>query len=73
LVYRGLIQEGDMVLLKNEKPGKLDPLWLGPYKVAEMDRHGSNAILELNKKKRSKVHINRLKPYWSTIVSGDRK
>jgi hypothetical protein len=29
-VHITLIQEGDMVLLKNEKPGKLDPLWLIP-------------------------------------------
>jgi hypothetical protein len=71
-VHMPLVQEGDMVLLKNEKAGKLDPLWLGPYKVIEVDHKGSNAILELNKKKSSKVHINRIKQY-STIVSGDRK
>jgi hypothetical protein len=60
-IHMPLIQEGDMVLLKNEKAGKLDPLWLGPYKVIEVDQKGSNAILELNKKKRSKVHTNRIK------------
>jgi hypothetical protein len=37
-VHITLIQQGDMVLLKNEKPGKLDPLWLRPFKVTEVDR-----------------------------------
>jgi hypothetical protein len=70
-VYLPLFREGDTVLLKNEKPGKLDPLWLGPYKVLEVDRKGSNAVIELTKKKRQRVHINRLKTYLST-VSGER-
>jgi hypothetical protein len=70
-VYLPLFQEGDTVLLKNENPGKLDPLWLGPYQVLEVDQKGSNAVLELTKKKRQKVHINRLKTYLSA-VSGER-
>jgi hypothetical protein len=63
-----------MVLLKNEKPGKLDTLWFGPFKVTEVDHKGSNVIIEITRKKRSKVHINRKKKYPSTIVSeGERK
>ena len=37
-------------MIKDEKSGKLDPLWLGPYKVIEMDQKGSNAVDELSKK-----------------------
>jgi hypothetical protein len=31
-VIMPLFQTGNN-LLENEKPGKLDPLWLGPYKI----------------------------------------
>ena len=61
-----------MVLIKNEKSDKLDPLWLWPYKVIELDQKGSNAVIELTKKKRQKVHINRLKAYLSTVAGGGR-
>jgi len=71
-VYVPLFQTGNMVLIKNEKSGKLDPLWLGPYKVIELDQKGYNAVIELTKKKRQKVHINRLKAYLSTVSGGGR-
>jgi hypothetical protein len=32
-VYMPVFQEGDTALLNIEKAGKLDPLWLGFYKV----------------------------------------
>ena len=67
-----VFQEGDTVLLKNEKAGKLDPLWFGPFKVLEIDHKGSNAVIEITKKKRQKVHINRLKAYLSTVSGGGR-
>jgi hypothetical protein len=44
-----LFRKGDTVLLRNEKPGNLVPLWLGPYKVLERDQKGSNAVIELTK------------------------
>ena len=70
-VYVPSFKEGDTVLLKNEKPSKLEPLWLGPYKVFEIDHKGSNTVIELTKTKKQKVHINRLKVYLSA-VSGRR-
>jgi hypothetical protein len=66
-----VFREGDAVLLENEKAGKLDPLWLGPYKVTEVDHKGSNAVIELTKKKKQKVHVNRLKTYLSTVSGGE--
>jgi hypothetical protein len=66
-----VFREGDKILLKNEKTGKLDPLWLGPYKVIEVDHKGSNAVIELTNKKRQKVHVNRLKAYLSTVSGGE--
>ena len=56
---------GDKVLLRNEKAGKLDPLWKGPYVIVEVDSDRPNVIIELNKRKRIKVHVNRLKRYHS--------
>jgi hypothetical protein len=53
------------VLLRNEKAGKLDPLWKGPYVIVEADSDRPNVIIEINKKKRTKVHVNRLKRYHS--------
>jgi hypothetical protein len=57
--------------VKNEKHSKLDPLWFGPYKILEIDNKGPNAVIETSKKKKQKVHVNRLKAYLSA-VSGDR-
>jgi len=51
-----------IVLLRNEKAGKLDPLWKGPYVIVEVDSDRPNVISELNMK-RIKVHVNRLKRY----------
>jgi hypothetical protein len=67
-----VFQVGDLVLLKNEKSSKLDPLCLGPFKVLEVDQQGSNDFIGLTKKKRQKVHLNRLKTYLSS-VSGSEK
>jgi hypothetical protein len=44
---------GSKVLLRNEKAGKLDALWDGPYTVVEVDPNGSNALVELSKKEDS--------------------
>ena len=57
------VQEGDTFLLRNEKAGKLDSPWLGPYTIVEVDSSKVNVVLELNRRKRMKVHINRLKKY----------
>jgi hypothetical protein len=56
---------GDQVFLRNEKASKLDPLWKGPYTIYEIDPNDSNVTIELSKKKRIKVHVNRLKVYHS--------
>jgi hypothetical protein len=55
--------QGDNVLLKNEKAGKLDSLWSGPFDVLEVDPNGSNVTLKFSKKKKLKTHVNRLKKY----------
>jgi hypothetical protein len=60
-------QKGDKVLLRNEKAGKLDSLWMGPYIIAEVDPKGSNVMTELSKKKKMEVHVNRLKVYHSHV------
>jgi hypothetical protein len=57
------LHNGDKVLLKNEKAGKLNPLWSGPYDVLEVDPNGSNVTIKISKKKRVKTHVNRLKKY----------
>jgi hypothetical protein len=49
--------------MKNEKAGKLDSIWLGPFDVLEVDPVGSNVMLEITKKRRMKTHVNRLKKY----------
>ena len=56
---------GNKVLLRNEKAGKLDPIWAGPHDIIEVDPNGSNVIIKLAKNKRVKVHVNRLKRYQS--------
>jgi len=44
--------EGDKVLLKNEKAGQPDSIWLGPFDVLEVDPNGSMLHLKLPKRKR---------------------
>ncbi|PNF43689.1 hypothetical protein B7P43_G14967 [Cryptotermes secundus] len=56
----------DLVLLRIENRQKLDPLWRGPYEIKDIK--GSNAVIqEVGKRKHQEVHINRLKPYFSSI------
>jgi hypothetical protein len=57
--------KGDKVLLKNEKAGKLDSLWSGPFVVLEIDPNGSNVTHQNSKMKRMTTHVNRLKKYKS--------
>jgi hypothetical protein len=57
----------DLVLLKVETRHKLEPLWNGPFEVKDVKR--PNAIIqELGKRKHQEVHMNRLKPYFSSIT-----
>jgi hypothetical protein len=58
------LQNGDKVLLQNEKVGKLVSTWVGTYTICETDPYGSNVTLELSKKK-MKIRVNRLKVYQS--------
>ena len=41
---------GNKVLLKNKKAEKLDPIWLGPFNVIEIDPNGSNVTMKVTKK-----------------------
>jgi hypothetical protein len=54
---------GDKVLMKNEKAGKVDSIWLGPFYVLEVDPSRSNVTLKISKKKKMRTHVNRLKKY----------
>jgi hypothetical protein len=55
---------GDKVLLRNEKAGKLDCIWSGPFLIVKTDSKLSNVVIELTRN-RTKVHVNRLKRYHS--------
>jgi hypothetical protein len=63
-----ILNVGDKVLLRNENAKKLDPLWMGPYIILEVDQNGSNVTIAITKHKRTKVHVNRLKKYRSQIL-----
>jgi hypothetical protein len=59
-------KENDLVLLRVESRHKLEPLWKGPFEIKSIK--GSNAVIqELGKRKQQEVHINRLKPYFSSL------
>ena len=54
---------GEHVLVRNEQRKKLDPLWLGPYEIREIN--GVNVKLTklgTNGRKLVQTHINRTKP-----------
>lgn len=56
---------GDLVYLSNEhvksrKSKKLSPYWLGPYEIIEVNTP-VNVTIKTNKKKKLRVHTNRLK------------
>ena len=61
-----IFNKGDKVLLRHEKAGKLDSLWAGHYTIYEIDPNGSTVIIELSKKRKMRVHVNRLKVYQSS-------
>jgi hypothetical protein len=61
-----VFKENDLALLREENRQKLDPLWKGPYEIKKLK--GSNAVIqEVGKRKNQEVHINRLKPYSSSL------
>ena len=60
-----IFNKGYKVLLRNEKAGKLDSLWAGPYTIYEIEPNGSTVITELSKKKKMRVQVNILKVYQS--------
>lgn len=59
--------EGDKVLPRNEKAGKFDPVWVGPYVIVEVDPSGFNVIIEITKNKRVKFHVNGLRSIYLRI------
>ena len=64
-VNMSIFAKGDKVLFRNEKAGKLYSFWAGPYKIYGIDHNGSTVIIELSKRKKTRVHVNRLKVYQS--------
>jgi hypothetical protein len=59
-------KENDLALLKMENRQKLDTLWKCPYEIKKIQ--DSNAVIqELGKRKCQELHINRLKPYFSSL------
>ena len=65
------LKEGQLVLLKNEvipvgKSKKFVDKFLGPYRISKRFGETTFEIEELNeKKKKQRVHVNRLKKYFS--------
>lgn len=60
-------KRNDLVLLKVEARHKLEPLWKGPFEIKEVKR--PNAIIqEVGKRKHQEIHMNRLKPYFSSVT-----
>lgn len=55
---------GDKVILRNDSGHKLDPVYLGPFEVVEIEKN-NNIVIKTNKDKKQKVHKNRLKLYNS--------
>lgn len=54
---------GDMVLLRNEaRKGKLDSIWLGPYKITEI-YSPENSVIQVKNNKLKTIHNNRLLLY----------
>jgi hypothetical protein len=61
-----VFKENDLALLRIENRQKLDPLWKGPFEIKKLK--GSNVVIqEAGKRKHQEVHINRLKPYSSSL------
>jgi hypothetical protein len=59
-------KENDLALLKVETKHKLEPLWKGPFEIQKIQR--PNAIIQgIGKRKKQEVHMNRLKPYFSSV------
>jgi hypothetical protein len=59
-------KENDLVLLRVETRHKLEPLWKGPFEIQEIRR--PNAIIQgIGKRKKEEVHMNRLKPCFSSV------
>jgi hypothetical protein len=60
-------ERDDLVLLRVEMRQKLEPLWKGPFEIKEVKR--PNAVIqELGKRRLQEVHMNRLKPHFSSIT-----
>jgi hypothetical protein len=54
----------DLVLVKREqRKHKLDPLWEGPFEVKEID-YPNLVIQRIGKRKREKVHMNQAKMFY---------
>jgi len=59
-------KENDIVLLKVEARGKLEPLWKGPYEIRKIEWPNAT-IQEIGKRRHQVVHTNRLKQYHSSL------
>jgi len=55
---------GNKVLVHDKtSQNKLCPKWLGPFEVLEIDPNNTNLTIK-RKKKRQKVHLNLVKPFF---------
>jgi hypothetical protein len=71
-VHMHVFREGGAVLLRNEEAGKLDPIWLEPYKILDLDHRGSNAVIESTRRKKQKDRFNRLKTLQGSSVRSEK-
>jgi len=47
-----IFHKGDKILLRNEKAGKLDSFWAGPYTIYEIDPNGSTVIINCQRRRK---------------------
>lgn len=56
-------QAGDFILKKNIRKSKLDQLYIGPYKIVEIQKGNQVIVIEDDEGKREKLNIKNVKPF----------
>ena len=66
---RYVFQKNMMVWLYRPSPGKMNPVWTGPFVILEIAENAQNALIQnIYSLKTSFVHINHIKPYTGQIT-----
>ena len=65
------IKLNDLILVKKEqRKHKLEPIWEGPYEVKEL-KYPNLVIHRVGKRKREKVHMNQIKMFHCSQENQD--